>query len=245
MSESENISVDEARYLPIRARTDELNLLESYLDDNEGYIDDTAVRRHIIARRAAIVALATLPEDAEVFEFPEQRVHGRTLSQWHKFLSGDSLQVSSTRYGKNAAEIAWWAIAYLVLLDDSDLDLGDIDEYASYAMSLVASDDDSTALYVLANSGRLPLEVLKHLDWSVLEQLEDEAEPVSAALTPELAAEAVVAARKDEIDRMTAAVMQRTESWDDRVEARWLYYYLTVREQQVIALAERSEEDDD
>lgn len=67
-----------------------------------------------------------------------------------------------------------------------------------------------------------------HLDRPALQE---------APLTQEVAAEAVVAGRLDEVDRMIAAVKERTSIWDGKVEARWFYYYLHIRKKQIEELA--------
>jgi len=168
---SEHLSMDEARYLPIEARTDELNLLEAYVKENDGYVDEAAIRRHIIARRALIVAMATRPADAEPEPpKPETSIYGRTVNQWHRFLTGENLDVPSSRYGRNASEVAWWAIASIIIYNEYAGEPDEIDEFADNAMSMVVNDHASTGPFVREHAHLLPPEVLDHLDWEALDE---------------------------------------------------------------------------
>jgi len=166
--------IDQARYLPVEARTDELDQLEDYVDANEGYIDEAAIRRHIIARRAAIVAIGVRRPDAVVAPPAETEVviedlSGRTIEQWHTFLTGDNLDVPCSRYGRNASEVSWAAIACLIIFQNI---MGrypdDVDEFADNAMSMVVNDDSEMQHLIKDHLDMLPKEVLEQLnmeDW--------------------------------------------------------------------------------
>lgn len=161
---SEHFPIEEARHLPIEARSDELAQLEKYVDTLDEEIDAQAIRRHIIARRAIIVALATRPADGDVKpEARSQSLFGRTVSEWHTFLTGPNLDVPSSRYGRNASEVAWWAVASLVIYDAYMGEPDEIDEFANHSMSMVVNDDDSVGKFVEANREFLPQEVLRNL----------------------------------------------------------------------------------
>lgn len=57
------VTLEEARSISINARSDELKLLEEFVEENDEYVDARAIRRHIIARRAINVAMATRPSE--------------------------------------------------------------------------------------------------------------------------------------------------------------------------------------
>lgn len=159
---SEFIHIDEARFASVNARKEELDLLESYVIENYMYVDALAVKRHIVARRAAIVALATRQSDSEVHT-TERNLYGKTLSAWHAFLTGENLAVPSSRYGTTASECAWWAVAGLCAFTGELGEPHEVDVLVDELMSYAVNDNDSLEYLIRRNRTIIPREVIQRL----------------------------------------------------------------------------------
>jgi hypothetical protein len=65
------VSIDEARLAAIGARADEMRHLQEYVEEQLAVsddFDDRAFRRYILIRKAAIVAMAVKPAEAQTGE---------------------------------------------------------------------------------------------------------------------------------------------------------------------------------
>lgn len=94
---------------------------------------------------------------------PETTVVGRSLDDWHQTLTGDDLAVPCSRYGRSASEVAWWAVALLVIYEASGAVAEDADAISDFAMSLVINDCADVALMISEHWSDVPREVQEQL----------------------------------------------------------------------------------
>lgn len=84
------------------------------------------------------------------------KLYGKSVDEWHAQLTGDNLNVPASRYGRDASEVSWWAIAavsiHAVYLKEAD----EIEGFAEHAMSLAVNDDATLGQFVEANKHWLP-----------------------------------------------------------------------------------------
>lgn len=93
----------------------------------------------------------------------EPKLFGKTAEQWHAQLTGDNLDVPASRYGRNASEVAWWAVASLYIFDAYTGEPQDMEHYAEEAMSQVVNDHESFEHFVKAHPEYVPASVRAHL----------------------------------------------------------------------------------
>jgi hypothetical protein len=91
-------------------------------------------------------------------------LYGKTLEDWHALLTGDNLDVPVSQYGRNAADVAWAAIASIIIYDKYMGEPDDIEAFAEHSMSLVVNDDKEIGRFIVEHLHMLPGEVLQHLD---------------------------------------------------------------------------------
>lgn len=162
MSEREP-AYDEGLAREINARKEELDGLDSFIRDHGFYGDDLTpldVRRYIMTRRTAIVAMAAASREVEQ---SEAQLYGRTISGWHEFLTGDNLAVPCSRYGKNASECAWWAVGGLYLYREELGRSEEVEIFAEELMSYAVNDNADLEHAVMSMRPTIPAEVWNKL----------------------------------------------------------------------------------
>src|SRR5437667_8320411 len=92
-------------------------------------------------------------------------VHGQSLVQWHKWLTTDEetgkptghLACPASRYGRIAADCAWWAIAGEIIYVEANGEEGDPHTSLDYLMGLAVNDHDDIGTLVCDYWYVLPL----------------------------------------------------------------------------------------
>jgi len=95
--------------------------------------------------------------------FEQQLVFGKSASDWHAQLTGDNLEVPASRYGRNASEVAWWAVASLYVYSAFYGEQEDAEGYAENAMSMVVNDHESIVHFIREHKHYVPKEVVDEL----------------------------------------------------------------------------------
>lgn len=93
----------------------------------------------------------------------EPKLFGKTAEQWHAQLTGDNLDVPASRYGRNASEVAWWAVASLYIFEAYRGEPQDMEHYAENAMADVVNNHESYEHFVKAHPEYVPASVRAHL----------------------------------------------------------------------------------
>ena len=102
------------------------------------------------------------PTPLEQEQPPE--LYGRTASEWHAFLTGDNLDVPCSRYGRNAASCAWWAVASLIIMNTyGAVEEPDAGAYAEYVMGLFVNNDEMIGALVLEERECVPRSIADNL----------------------------------------------------------------------------------
>lgn len=162
MSEREP-AYDEGLAREINARKEELDGLDNFIRDHGFYGADLTpldVRRYIMTRRTAIVAMAAASREVEQ---SQAQLYGRTISGWHEFLTGDNLAVPASRYGRNASECAWWAVGGLYLYRESQGQPEEVEIFADELMGYAVNDHDTLEHAVMSMRPAIPKEVWNRL----------------------------------------------------------------------------------
>lgn len=97
-------------------------------------------------------------------ELESQKLYGKTIEAWHQELTGENLDVPCSRYGRDAASCAWWAVASMLVYNH--FYPGEMDEpeaHAEYAMSMAVNDHASLGPFVNEYLHVLPREVVENL----------------------------------------------------------------------------------
>ncbi|MEU2204244.1 hypothetical protein AB0P19_07075 [Microbacterium oleivorans] len=90
---------------------------------------------------------------------------GKSYDEWHTQLTGENLAVPASRYGRDASEVAWWAVASMIIGNAYHaVEPGEEDAYAEHAMSSVVNDHESFGHFVKEHLHLLPQEVIEQLD---------------------------------------------------------------------------------
>lgn len=89
-----------------------------------------------------------------------EKLGEKTIAEWHAQLTGENLDVPCSRYGRNASEVAYWAIAAIIIYEAHMGEPDDIEAFAEHAMSLCVNDDDEIIHMVLENQHLLPKSLL-------------------------------------------------------------------------------------
>lgn len=92
-----------------------------------------------------------------------EKLGTKTIAEWHTELTGENLDVPCSRYGSNASECAYWAIAAVVIYEAHMGEPEDIEAFADHAMSLVVNDDEEIMHMVLEHQNLLPLSLLQEM----------------------------------------------------------------------------------
>lgn len=103
----------------------------------------------------------------------------RSLRDWHRFLTtdkdgtyfGDQYSVPASRYGRTAADCAWYALAIECVYVDANGEPDDLEASLDYSMGLCVNDNDSVMQLLREHTHAIPIEVLEHLE---LEEPDDE-----------------------------------------------------------------------
>lgn len=93
----------------------------------------------------------------------QPQLYGKSIDDWQKQLTGENLDVPASRYGRNASEVAPWAIASVMIYDAYMGEPDDVEAFAEHAMSLVVNDADDVMEMVLAHRDLLPASLLEQL----------------------------------------------------------------------------------
>ena len=104
--------------------------------------------------------MESLPNNTEELQ---KKLYGKSLDDWHKQLTGENLDVPASRYGRNASEVAPWAIASVMIYDAHMGEPDDVEAFAEHAMSLVVNDADDVMEMVLAHRDLMPASLLEQL----------------------------------------------------------------------------------
>jgi hypothetical protein len=105
-------------------------------------------------------------------------VDGRSLAEWHTYLTTDKETGNTTRYdltpgsryGDTADECAWWAIAahsaFTYFLGSTGREPDPPEESVEICMYLAVNDDRTLGNLVWEYRGVLPPELVDMLDWA-------------------------------------------------------------------------------
>ncbi len=96
---------------------------------------------------------------------------GMTLAEWHTFLITDEhtqedqshLAVPASRYGRDAADTAWWAVAALAAYEAAGGDMDESTLVAQHMMSMAVNDHSDLVELVWEYEHALPPELLEQL----------------------------------------------------------------------------------
>lgn len=112
-----------------------------------------------------VVMSEQLPEP----EAKENRLYGRTSNEWHTYLTTHEgeptghLATPGSRYGDDAEECAWWAVAGLCVYFHEFAEVDDAEALAYEVMGYVVNDQQDVMADVLSYTHLVPADVLANL----------------------------------------------------------------------------------